>query len=249
MGWWLQKSTLFQELFSLLICLATSYFVIAKFGLFFNQILLTENSKLFAWSLTGFVILKIIFSLSTTLAKEFARLKKMVIRDTLTGLYNKAFLAEAIEISLTHAKRSNESFCVFVLDGNSIKYINDTYGHESGDMAIKKIAQTLEKVIYRRDDLLIRWGGDEFIILCSSTDPQKMYARMLENFNNEKIMTFDATKTKTLILRVAIGFASKSFSEKANKKIEAEQIYKELFYRADKMMLEEKAAMKKFAAK
>jgi len=85
-------------------------------------------------------------------------------RDYLTGLPNRALLAERLEHALTLADREARTLAVLFLDLDRFKHINDSMGHSVGDHLLKQVAQRLSAVV-RREDTLVRMGGDEFVVL------------------------------------------------------------------------------------
>lgn len=87
-----------------------------------------------------------------------------VEHDTLTGLYNRVVLNKRLNQSIIAANRHSHFGAVLFLDLDNFKYINDSLGHDVGDKLLKKIANILTE-ISREDDLVVRLGGDEFIIL------------------------------------------------------------------------------------
>jgi diguanylate cyclase (GGDEF)-like protein len=96
-------------------------------------------------------------------SKKSAKLKVIAERDPLTAVLNRhAFY------SLVSAKRDGDDKplggSVAVLDIDNLKPLNDTYGHQAGDAAIRTVAKAIRSVI-RAEDLLFRWGGDEFLVL------------------------------------------------------------------------------------
>jgi diguanylate cyclase (GGDEF)-like protein len=87
----------------------------------------------------------------------------MAQEDSLTEAYNR----HAFYSFTTHGAPEKPPFlkgCVAILDLNDLKWINDTLGHQAGDGAIRAVSRAIRSVI-RADDLLFRWGGDEFLIL------------------------------------------------------------------------------------
>lgn len=96
-------------------------------------------------------------------------MRKLSIRDKLTGLYNRNFLDEIIEEEMARALRYNFQFSVFILDLDFFKKINDTWGHPVGDIILKETAE-LATGNLRRSDYLVRIGGEEFLLLMPHTN-------------------------------------------------------------------------------
>jgi diguanylate cyclase (GGDEF)-like protein len=90
--------------------------------------------------------------------------EQLARRDYLTGLPNRALLAERLEHSLALADRETRRLAALFLDLDRFKHINDSLGHSVGDLLLKQVAQRLSDVV-RREDTLVRMGGDEFVVL------------------------------------------------------------------------------------
>ncbi|MFO7813521.1 MAG: PAS domain S-box protein [Pelovirga sp.] len=88
--------------------------------------------------------------------------------DQLTGIANRRWTQQAIEQEIDRSNRYNKSFCVFLFDIDHFKTINDTHGHEVGDQVLVELVGLIQSVI-RRSDILGRWGGEEFILVCPET--------------------------------------------------------------------------------
>lgn len=104
--------------------------------------------------------------------------------DSLTGLYNRDYVIEEIK-RLDNSRHLPIS--VIVADVNGLKLINDTFGHEEGDQLLKKISKTIEETC-RYEDIVGRWGGDEFLILLPFTnrkEAQKIINRIKVNLKKE----------------------------------------------------------------
>jgi diguanylate cyclase (GGDEF)-like protein/PAS domain S-box-containing protein len=92
-----------------------------------------------------------------------SKLREQAIRDSLTNLFNRRYLEETLERELSRAARENYPVCVIMIDLDHFKRVNDTYGHEAGDLVLKAIADALSEHS-RRGDFACRYGGEEFVI-------------------------------------------------------------------------------------
>ncbi len=101
--------------------------------------------------------------------QEYNRqIEELSVRDPLTGAYNRRKFEEAIDYELTRAERHQQVFSIIMADLDDFKFVNDTYGHPVGDMALKKLTFLLESCL-RKGDLLARLGGDEFAVILPGT--------------------------------------------------------------------------------
>ncbi len=89
-------------------------------------------------------------------------------KDYLTGLYNRTFFMTRLTEELSWSMSYNEPLSLMMLDIDFFKKINDTFGHRCGDEVLKKLAGVLLSNV-RREDIVGRFGGEEFIILMSNT--------------------------------------------------------------------------------
>ena len=130
------------------------------------------------------------------------RIEELSIRDTLTGLYNRLKLDELFAMHLSLAKRHQGSFSIIMLDIDKFKLVNDTYGHQAGDLLLQEIATLLQENI-RFEDALGRWGGEEFLVLLPSTtlEDALALAELLRERTQKAI--FSVVGTKTISLGVA----------------------------------------------
>ncbi|WP_285908056.1 sensor domain-containing diguanylate cyclase [Pseudodesulfovibrio pelocollis] len=112
--------------------------------------------------------LLIIFLCVLTVNHFQARLERMAKTDPLTGAANRRALQERFELAHYTAGRNHTPFSAIVIDLDGFKAINDTLGHIEGDTVLKAVASAITRTL-RPTDLLVRWGGDEFIILMEGT--------------------------------------------------------------------------------
>lgn len=103
------------------------------------------------------------------LALKSVELEKASITDTLTGLFNRRRLDEAYAHELDRAQRYAKPVSLIIGDVDHFKSINDTHGHQTGDEVLKTIADLLRSGV-RSVDIVGRWGGEEFLVICPDTD-------------------------------------------------------------------------------
>ena len=103
------------------------------------------------------------------LALKNRQLEKAAITDALTQLYNRIKLDSTFGEELKRASRLNTPFSIIILDVDFFKAVNDTYGHQTGDYVLRSIAGVLKSRV-REIDVLGRWGGEEFLIICPGSE-------------------------------------------------------------------------------
>jgi len=91
-------------------------------------------------------------------------LHEQLIRDPLTALFNRRYLRETLATEVARAQRRKTPLSVLMLDIDHFKQLNDTYGHEAGDLVLKTVANSLQRNV-RRGDVPCRYGGEEFVIV------------------------------------------------------------------------------------
>ncbi len=105
------------------------------------------------------------------LALENATLYELATLDSLTRIYQRRYFEAMAEIEWKRVVRHKHPLCILMIDLDYFKNVNDTFGHDSGDQVLRKIAQIL-KVACRDEDIVARYGGEEFIILLPETDAE-----------------------------------------------------------------------------
>ena len=129
--------------------------------------LLTTLWNEFTRVTTFFAIALLITSVrhsSEKLRTDAARAFRLAVTDPLTGLYNRHYLNEQLERVHPAAVRHRRPYALLALDLDGLKHINDTAGHAAGDAALVVFARQLKETI-RGDDVAVRMGGDEFVVL------------------------------------------------------------------------------------
>jgi len=130
-------------------------------------------------------------------------LEQLSITDNLTRLFNRNKLDEILELEYNRANRYQYSFGVILIDIDHFKNVNDTYGHQMGDTVLKEIAKIL-KIHTRKTDTVGRWGGEEFLIICSETDLEGILS-LAEKIRQEIAnFSFDLKEQKTASFGISI---------------------------------------------
>ena len=120
-----------------------------------------------------------IFSDISVLKLAEQRLEHLATHDMLTGLPNRMLLLDRLEQSIAAVRRQRGDMAVLFLDLDKFKPINDTYGHEAGDVVLQEVAWRLKSCV-RETDTVARMGGDEFIIILQSVADERDAATVAE---------------------------------------------------------------------
>lgn len=107
--------------------------------------------------------------------QQSSELEQMVRTDPLTGAANRRFLEERLQLEIERSNRTGNTLMVAFLDLDFFKRFNDTYGHAAGDDLLIKLVKRWQRTI-RKTDLLARIGGEEFVLVCPDTDPDKIWS-------------------------------------------------------------------------
>lgn len=105
------------------------------------------------------------------LKQTLTQLEIAGITDQLTGLYNRRYFVDKIEYEIGRSKRNVTTFAIIIGDLDDFKQINDMYGHLAGDYVLIEVARMMQESV-RSQDIISRWGGEEFIIILPDTDEE-----------------------------------------------------------------------------
>jgi len=140
------------------------------------------------------------------LMQSHKKLEQIALKDPHTGLYNYRYLNEFIEPELFRAIRCIHPLSVIMMDIDYFKSVNDVYGHEFGDLVLKQFSAYLKKIV-RRYDIVIRSGGEEFIIIAPGVNRLKAYA-LAQRILDAVIVYSFGNKQHTVKLKLSIAVAS-----------------------------------------
>ncbi len=135
-------------------------------------------------------------------------LVKSAICDELTGLYNRKYLHHRLDAEISRSKRYGTPVSCLLLDIDYFKIVNDMYGYDWGDILLKKIAQMLNALV-RKEDVLTRYGDEEFIVILPETTEQQAMI-FAERFRSdvEKMEFIPANEEERHPITISGGIAS-----------------------------------------
>jgi len=109
------------------------------------------------------------YSMRDALEEDAAiELYDSAVRDPTSGAFNRRHFDERLELELTHSARSGSPLSLLLLDVDDFKAVNDAHGHVVGDLVLRVVASSISRIL-RPSDVLFRYGGDEFMVLCRDT--------------------------------------------------------------------------------
>jgi diguanylate cyclase (GGDEF)-like protein/PAS domain S-box-containing protein len=111
--------------------------------------------------------------------QDEARIEQLATRDALTGLANRALLAERTAQAILNAARARSPLAVLAIDLDRFKLVNDSLGHAAGDALLRAVAERLQNAL-RREDMLARLGGDDFVLLWNGLKSREEAAQLGE---------------------------------------------------------------------
>ncbi len=160
--------------------------------------------------------------LETELIKKNKQLEELAITDNLTGLFNSRYFGEILKTELNRLKRrKNDVLSLLMIDVNSFKKYNDTFGHQEGDKVLRSIGEVIMSTIRKDVDTGYRYGGDEFVVILPSTDKSRasiVVERLIKSYNSLK---YEPTG-----LAIGIADTTETTDEKELLKIADKDMYK-----------------------
>jgi diguanylate cyclase (GGDEF)-like protein len=151
------------------------------------------------------------------LVVETTRLKdhyaSMSMHDQLTGLHNRRYFYDQVEMAIAQHKRYHHPFCLLMLDIDHFKAVNDQFGHVFGDQILVGVAEALRQQV-RNTDILVRFGGEEFVVIFTNTncDNGQTFAERIRN-EIKALRWHAADKTVQITLSIGLHCTSRECYE------------------------------------
>ena len=150
------------------------------------------------------------------LERAYKTLEEVSLRDPLTGLYNRHYLESQLPGEIrrsqfsakqnTNANKAKQDLLCLLIDIDHFKRINDDYGHMAGDKVLSAFANVLKEV-FRQTDLIIRWGGEEFLVVCRQSNREEL-PELAERCREMVARTsFDIGQEAPINITCSIGFS------------------------------------------
>lgn len=143
--------------------------------------------------------------LSKSLAKE-KEIRQLALQDPLTGLPNRVLFEDRLNYGLSQSKRHGWGLAVLFIDLNKFKSINDSYGHDMGDKILLMVAERLQAFV-RDEDMVSRWGGDEFVCILFNVRQEADLFRIAEKMVNRIAEVYES-EGNVFSVRASIGIAT-----------------------------------------
>lgn len=165
-----------------------------------------------------FVWLISTLSLQTAIdIRRIYRLEEESITDSLTGAYNRRYLERRLGEEFSHARQFNSPLSILMIDVDHFKEINDNAGHFVGDQVIAQLAKVMQTTI-RGSDVLVRYGGDEFIIVALNTSAEAAvaFAKKIGKHIHAHPLVVNSDKNSAIEIDVSVSIGVASLSEEIN---------------------------------
>lgn len=162
--------------------------------------------------ITATIVLAATFFYSQETEKVWESLKYSMNHDVLTGLYNRRFLERHIEVIPANER---SQYVISMVDIDFFKKVNDTYGHEAGDKVLTRVATCLQDTA-GKDNLAVRWGGEEFILYFPKTTPDAIFPVMEDLRKEVESLVIESGGNKirvTITSGIATGMADSNYEK------------------------------------
>ena len=154
-------------------------------------------------------IAALVLILGFTLILSSGRVERITMRDSLTGIYNRAHFLRTLKQQLKYANRKSTNVTVIMADIDHFKRVNDTYGHPFGDIILCSVADTIGSVL-RKTDCLARYGGEEFVAFLTegTADLLQVVERIRHAVEQTKVINAETNDVVQVTISIGVAYAT-----------------------------------------
>ncbi|MBT8343420.1 MAG: GGDEF domain-containing protein, partial [Sulfurovum sp.] len=165
-------------------------------------------------------------SLVDDTSEKLEKVSILATTDALTGLYNRRYLMDTFDTMIKSAQIKQEPLGIIMLDIDHFKSVNDSLGHNTGDLVLKVVADLLQNNA-RADNIVGRIGGEEFLILCPNCDTQRTFdiAQRIREKIATTVINYEEGKTTQVQVSSGIYSAIPELSKEELLKIADDALY------------------------
>ncbi|MCG8012235.1 MAG: GGDEF domain-containing protein, partial [Candidatus Thiodiazotropha weberae] len=142
----------------------------------------------------------------TTVEQGAEQNRRMALIDPLTGMFNRRALFESMDKLFTKAEAEAQPLSLMIMDVDLFKQVNDRYGHQAGDLVLKRVANTIKGRL-RQEDIVGRIGGEEFLAVLPDTPPEGAI-RLAEELRQTLAAESVVFKEQTIQVTISVGLYS-----------------------------------------
>jgi two-component system cell cycle response regulator len=171
-----------------------------------------------------------VLELEKSLKDAYEKIRLLSITDKLTGCYNRTYMDEYLAKEIARAKRYIRPVSLVMADIDHFKRVNDTYGHQAGDLILKDFAASIKKGLRKDVDWMARYGGEEFLMVLPETDYESAVSsadRFLKSVA-ESVSSYNGIEIRITASFGVVGFVPSAHNQKMS--------YEMIINRADKAL-------------
>ena len=171
-----------------------------------------------------------VLELEKSLKDAYEKIRILSITDKLTGCYNRTYMDEYLAKEIARAKRYARPISLVMADIDHFKRVNDTYGHQAGDLILKDFAESIRKGLRQDVDWMARYGGEEFLMVLPETDYESAMssADRLRKSVAENVSSYNGIEIRITASFGVVGFVPSVHNQKMS--------YEVIIDRADKAL-------------